>query len=85
MVYSMFIYLFFSVAELLRSLFRTEHVLYWKYLLLGIGDNKELVVYSWSSIIMGCIAFVLFLIPSTAEKFYNFKYWRSSYLCQRLC
>ena len=70
MVYSMFIYLFFSVAELFKEFYSgTEHVLYWKYLLLGIGDNKELVVYSWSSIIMGCIAFVLFLIPGTRKNF----------------
>jgi Ni/Fe-hydrogenase subunit HybB-like protein len=39
--------------------------LYWKYLLFGIGEHKEIVPYSWSSIIMGCIAFILFLIPKT--------------------
>src|SRR5665647_1974679 len=70
MVYAMFIYIFFSIAELFKEFYsNTEHLLYWKYLLLGIGDNKELVVYSWSSIIMGCIAFVLFLIPKTRKNF----------------
>lgn len=33
----------------------------------GIGDHKEIVPYSWSSIIMGFIAFILFLIPKTRK------------------
>jgi len=70
MVYSMFIYLFFSVAELFKEFYSgTEHLLYWQYLLFGIGENNELVVFSWASIIMGCIAFVLFLIPKTRKNF----------------
>ena len=70
MVYAMFIYLFFSVAELFKEFYSgTEHLLYWQYLLFGIGDNKELVPYSWASIIMGCIAFVLFLVPKTRKNF----------------
>ncbi|TSA38234.1 MAG: polysulfide reductase [Porphyromonadaceae bacterium] len=70
MVYAMFIYLFFTVAELFKEFYSgTEHILYWKYLLFGIGENKEIVVYSWSSIIMGFIAFVLFLIPKTRKNF----------------
>jgi len=70
MVYSMFIYLFFTIAELFKEFYSgTEHILYWKYLLFGIGDHKEIVPYSWSSIIMGCIAFVLFLIPKTRKNF----------------
>jgi Ni/Fe-hydrogenase subunit HybB-like protein len=70
MVYAMFIYLFFTIAELFKEFYSgTEHILYWKYLLFGIGDHKEIVPYSWSSIIMGCIAFVLFLIPKTRKNF----------------
>jgi molybdopterin-containing oxidoreductase family membrane subunit len=70
MVYAMFIYLFFTIAELFKEFYSgTEHILYWKYLLFGIGDHKEIVLYSWSSIIMGCIAFVLFLIPKTRKNF----------------
>jgi Ni/Fe-hydrogenase subunit HybB-like protein len=66
MVYAMFIYLFFTIAELFKEFYSdTEHILYWKYLLFGIGEHKEIVPYSWSSIIMGCIAFILFLIPKT--------------------
>jgi len=70
MVYSMFIYLFFSVAELFKEFYSgTEHLVYWQYLLFGIGENNELVIYSWSSIIMGFIAFILFLIPKTRKNF----------------
>lgn len=70
MVYAMFIYLFFTVAELFKEFYSgTEHILYWQYLLFGIGDNKELVPYSWASIIMGCIAFLLFLVPKTRKNF----------------
>lgn len=70
MVYAMFIYLFFTIAELFKEFYSgTEHILYWKYLLFGIGDNHEIVVYSWSSIAMGCIAFLLFLIPQTRKNF----------------
>ncbi|TAL72508.1 MAG: menaquinol oxidoreductase, partial [Bacteroidetes bacterium] len=70
MVYAMFIYLFFTIAELFKEFYSgTEHILYWKYLLFGIGDHKEIVPYSWSSIIMGCIAFVLFLFPKTRRNF----------------
>ncbi|MFA6127924.1 MAG: NrfD/PsrC family molybdoenzyme membrane anchor subunit [Bacteroidales bacterium] len=70
MVYAMFIYLFFTLAELFKEFYSgTEHILYWKYLLFGIGENREIVVYSWASIIMGFIAFMLFLIPKTRKNF----------------
>jgi Ni/Fe-hydrogenase subunit HybB-like protein len=70
MVYAMFIYLFFTIAELFKEFYSgTENILYWKYLLFGIGEHKEIVPYSWSSIIMGCIAFVLFLIPKSRRNF----------------
>lgn len=70
MVYSMFIYLFFTLAELFKEFYSdTEHLFYWKYLLFGIGDNKEIVFYSWSSILMGIIAFILFLVPRTRKNF----------------
>jgi Ni/Fe-hydrogenase subunit HybB-like protein len=70
MVYAMFIYVFFTVAELFKEFYSgTQHLLYWKYLLFGIGENREIVGYSWLSIIMGWIAFALFLIPSTRKNF----------------
>ncbi len=70
MVYAMFIYLYFTVAELFKEFYSgTEHILYWKYLLFGIGEDKQIVLFSWGSIIMGFIAFVLFLIPKTRKNF----------------
>jgi Ni/Fe-hydrogenase subunit HybB-like protein len=70
MVYAMFIYLFFTLSELFKEFYSgTENILYWKYLLFGIGKNHEIVIYSWSSIIMGSIAFLLFLIPGTRKNF----------------
>jgi Ni/Fe-hydrogenase subunit HybB-like protein len=70
MVYAMFIYLFFTVAELFKEFYSgTENIVYWKYLLFGIGNHHEIVPYSWTSIIMGCIAFIIFLIPKTRKNF----------------
>jgi Ni/Fe-hydrogenase subunit HybB-like protein len=70
MVYAMFIYLFFTIAELFKEFYSgTQHLLYWKYLLFGIGENKEIVPYSWLSISLGCLAFILFLIPKTRRNF----------------
>ncbi len=68
MVYAMFIYLFFSIAEFFKEFYSdTEHLVYWEYLLFGIGENKELVPFSWLSIVMGTVAFILFLIPRTRK------------------
>ncbi len=68
MVYAMFVYLFFSVSELFKEFYSdTEHLIYWKYLLFGIGDHKEIVMYSWTSIIFGMIAFFLYIFPSTRK------------------
>jgi len=70
MVYSMFIYLFFTIAELFKEFYSdTEHIIYWKYLLLGVAKNREIALYSWASIFMGITAFLLFLIPSTRKNF----------------
>ena len=68
MVYAMFIYLFFTLAELFKEFYSdTEHLLYWDYLLFGIGDHREIIFFSWSSIFMGMAAFLLFLIPKTRK------------------
>jgi len=68
MVYAMFIYLFFTISEFFKEFYsNTEHIVYWKYLLLGVEKNREIAVYSWASIIMGFSAFLLFLIPKTRK------------------
>lgn len=70
MVYAMFIYLFFTIAELFKEFYsNTEHIVYWKYLLLGVEKNREIAIYSWASITMGLVAFILFLIPKTRKNF----------------
>jgi len=70
MVYSMFIYLFFTVAEFFKEFYSdTEHLIYWKYLLLGVERNREIAIYSWASIIMGLTAFIIFLVPKTRKNF----------------
>lgn len=70
MVYAMFIYLFFTIAELFKEFYsNTEHIVYWKYLLLGVPENREIAIYSWASISMGVVAFLLFLIPKTRKNF----------------
>ena len=70
MVYAMFIYLFFTVSEFFKEFYsNTEHIVYWDYLLRGVERNRTIAVYSWASIIMGLIAFFLFLIPKTRKNF----------------
>jgi len=70
MVYAMFIYMFFTLAELFKEYYSgTQHLIYWEYLYSGIGKNNALVTYGWSSIVMGFVAFLLFLIPKTRKNF----------------
>jgi Ni/Fe-hydrogenase subunit HybB-like protein len=66
MRYTVIIYLFFIFCELFNEFYAfTENAVYWEYLLFGIGTHSELVVFSWSSNVMGVIAFVLLLLPGT--------------------
>jgi Ni/Fe-hydrogenase subunit HybB-like protein len=70
MRYTIFIYLFFIFSELFKEFYsHTENVLYWKYLFFGIGTHSELVVFSWSSIIMGVIAIILLLVSIVRKNF----------------
>lgn len=70
MVYAMFIYMFFTLAELFKEYYSgTQHLIYWEYLYSGIGKNNAIVGYGWASIVMGFIAFLLFLIPKTRKNF----------------
>lgn len=72
MVYTMFIYLFFTLAELFKEFYSdTQHLIYWKYLLFGSPQNREIALYSWASILMGFVAFLIFLIPSTRKNFFT--------------
>lgn len=66
MAYAMFINLFFFFSEVFKEVYSdSEHIVHFKYLYLGIGENRDIVLYGWLSIIISIIAFLLFLIPKT--------------------
>ncbi len=70
MAYAMFLNLFLTGSEIFKEYYSdTEHLIYHKYLYTGIGKHNDLVIYAWSSIIMGIAAFFLFLIPKTRTNF----------------
>lgn len=68
MAYAMFINLFFFGAEVFKEIYsNTEHLVHLKYLFVGVGDNKDIVFYGWTSLVISIIAFLLFLIPKTRK------------------
>lgn len=68
MAYAMFINLFFFGAEVFKEIYsNTEHLVHLKYLFVGVGDNKDIVLYGWASLVISVIAFLLFLIPKTRK------------------
>jgi molybdopterin-containing oxidoreductase family membrane subunit len=68
MAYAMFINLFFFGAEVFKEIYsNTEHLVHLKYLFVGVGGNRDIVMYGWASLIISIIAFLLFLIPKTRK------------------
>ncbi len=68
MAYAMFINLFFFGAEVFKEIYsNTEHLVHLKYLFIGVGENRDIVLYGWASLIISIIAFLLFLIPKTRK------------------
>lgn len=68
MAYAMFLNLFFFFSEVFKEIYSdTEHMVHFKYLFSGIGENKDIVLYGWTSVIISIIAFLLFLIPKTRK------------------
>ncbi len=68
MAYAMFINLFFFGAEVFKEVYsNTEHLVHLKYLFIGVGENRDIVFYGWTSLIISIIAFLLFLIPKTRK------------------
>jgi Ni/Fe-hydrogenase subunit HybB-like protein len=68
MAYAMFINLFFFGAEVFKEVYsNTEHLVHLKYLFIGVGENRDIVIYGWTSLIISVIAFLLFLIPKTRK------------------
>jgi molybdopterin-containing oxidoreductase family membrane subunit len=68
MAYAMFINLFFFFAEVFKEVYsNTEHLVHLKYLFIGVGENRDIVLYGWASLLISIIAFLLFLIPATRK------------------
>ena len=68
MAYAMFINLFFFGAEVFKEVYsNTEHLVHLKYLFIGVGENRDIVMYGWASLFISIIAFLLFLIPKTRK------------------
>jgi Ni/Fe-hydrogenase subunit HybB-like protein len=68
MAYAMFINLFFFFAEVFKEVYSdTEHLVHLEYLFKGVGENRDIVLYGWGSLIISIIAFLLFLIPATRK------------------
>jgi len=68
MAYAMFLNLFFFLAEVFKEVYSdTEHLVHLKYLFIGVGENRDMVMYGWISLIISFIAFLLFLIPATRK------------------
>ncbi len=68
MAYAMFINLFFFFAEVFKEVYSdTEHLVHLKYLFIGVGENRDIVMYGWASLAISIIAFLLFLIPATRK------------------
>ena len=66
MAYAMFINLFFFFSEVFKEGYSdTQHIVHFKYLFKGIGENRDIVLYGWTSVVISIIAFFLFLIPVT--------------------
>jgi len=68
MAYAMFINLFFFGAEIFKEVYsNTEHLVHLKYLFIGMGENRDIVIWGWISLIFSVIAFLLFLVPKTRK------------------
>jgi molybdopterin-containing oxidoreductase family membrane subunit len=68
MAYAMFLNLFFFFSEVFKEVYSdSEHIVHFKYLFSGIGENRDIVMYGWLSVIISIIAFLLFLIPATRK------------------
>ena len=68
MAYTMGFNLFLTGAEVFKEFYsNTEHLIYTRYLFLGLEGHRTLVPFAWASILCGLAAFLLFLIPKTRK------------------
>ncbi len=79
MVYAMFIYLFFTIAELFKEFYsNTEHIVYWKYLLLGVEKEQGNCHLQLGFYFDGNNCIYTFFNPKNPKKLYYIKH-RSSF------
>lgn len=66
MAYTMGFNLFLTGAEVFKEFYSgSEHLIFTRYLFLGLEGHRTLVPFAWASILCGLTAFLLFLIPRT--------------------
>jgi len=66
MAYAMFLNLFFHGSEIFKEFYSdTEHLLYTRYWFLGLGEDRTLVPFAWTAVVLNSAAFFLFVIPAT--------------------
>ncbi len=66
MAYAMFINLFLLGAEIFREAYSgTHHLLFTKYLYVGLDGHGKIVPYAWLAVFCSVTAFVLFVVPRT--------------------
>jgi len=71
MAYAMFVNLFLFGAEMFKEYYsNTEHLIYSRVLLFGIGGTK-VHYFMWPALIASFVAFLLFLVPKTRRNFYT--------------
>lgn len=72
MSYAMFLNLFMLGAEIFKEVYSgTEHVVYLRYLFLGVHGHHALVPFGWAFVFCGVAAFLLFLFPRTRKNFFT--------------
>jgi molybdopterin-containing oxidoreductase family membrane subunit len=66
MAYAMFLNLFFHGSEIFKEFYSdTEHLLFTRYWFLGLGEDRTLVPFAWTAVVLNALAFFLFVIPAT--------------------
>ncbi len=72
MAYAMFLNLFMLGAEIFKEVYSgTEHVVYLKYLFVGVHGHTALVPFAWTFVGCGIAAFLIFLFPKTRKNFFT--------------
>jgi len=67
--YAMAVNVFFVLMELFTAIYSgiPEHILHFQYLFMGLGENKVLVPWMWTSAILSVLSLVLLINPGTRK------------------